>query len=140
MFFRAFEDGGVIDGIKSEGAGQIFGEAGVGRVGLNEFKGDGVADRLMAGGGLAAGGHDLISLAARGRCWPDAGVLPLGCGFPGPGKAGGEKGAASGWSSVALAKPNQRREDQPDAAGPEPRAARLRASMARTHPFVETGA
>src|ERR1700677_1798078 len=31
-------------------------------------------------------------------------------------------------------------EDQPGAAGPEPRAARLRASMARTHPFAETGA
>jgi hypothetical protein len=31
-------------------------------------------------------------------------------------------------------------EDQPAAAGPEPRAARLRASMARTHPFAETGA
>ena len=40
----------------------------------------------------------------------------------------------------ALAKPDQRRGGPTRPAGPEPRAARLRASMARTHPFAETGA
>ena len=58
-------DGGVIDRIETEGAGQVFGEAGVGGVGLDEFEGDGLADRRMCGRGRTVvfgrilGGHDL---------------------------------------------------------------------------------
>ena len=46
----ALADGGVIDGVEAEGAGQVLGEAGVGGVCLNVFEGDGGAGCLTAGG------------------------------------------------------------------------------------------
>ena len=103
VFLGGLADGGVIDEIEPEGAGQVLGEPGVGRVGLDQFEGDGLADRLGAACGLLggrrgglAGGHDLDLSRCRGVRRPDAGVLPLGCGLLRPGKAGGEKGAQAG--------------------------------------------
>ena len=91
----ALADGGVVDRIDPEGAGQVLGEAGVRRVGHDRLKGDGLAGWLRAGlvlclglrSGLVAG-HNRFLLAAVGSRGPRACVRPLGCGFLGPGIGG----------------------------------------------------
>ena len=88
VLLGALADGGVIDRVDPEGAGEVFGEAAVGGACLDQLQGDCLADLLLAGGGgllsglrSGLGGHDLSLSLPRRVAGPMPASSPSGAVF-----------------------------------------------------------